>query len=573
MGDGGPPVVARPGVTSPPPETDPARGMTGGGAAAPVHRMGGPQFPRAAGLALVAVLAIVTFAPGTSNFFWGVGGLREASPLAWMALGLGALAAAAWSLGAPLPFATLILLGLVTLVGPWRESGHLLGDTYVRQRALELAERGGAIASFREFGRLMHAQPLDNLLGVWGPAVLTRLGVRIAVSQAVVGAGLASAWFWIARTTVRRVAPAASSALAVALVVGGSLEVLTGYAESGGVLLVCGAFWWSRMLAPVDSPRRAALVVFAWLVLAAAHRVALVAVVPQLLRAYVIRLPGDDDRLRRWIGVGTLLALAAGALVGGAGVREVLAQDFTELLATLRRFMPLHDVLNLVAVVAPLALLAPMVVGLRGLREAFRSPRGRLHAAALVPMLPLVFVFPMAPHGLGAHRDWELAIMPGWIASSLAVTVLATLEPRRLRGALALLLPAQLLLAAAWLVPNADAGATHARAVALVHGPGRVRWEARAHACTYLGYRAADAGADRESAEWFDESFASLANPRTALLAAESWLRAGDAAAAGRSLQRARECGNLPTALEAAADRLQRAIELESSDGFRNAAP
>lgn len=532
------------------------------------HRRFDAEFPAGAIVALLITIAAVVLSPSRSNFFWATSGLHGTSAPTWGALVLGALALAGWALGAPLPYATITMLGLLVLVGPWREAGHLLGDTFVRQRALELARQGGAVASFAEFGRLMHAQPLDDVLGVWGPALLARRGVSPTVTLSVVGATLALAWFTIAHLTVRRLLPSAPSALAVALVMGGALEVFAGYAESGSVILVFGGLWWWSLTATMHSRRRALLAVVAWLAFAAAHRVALVALVPQLLRAYSIRLEGDDDRARRWLGFGTLGALFAGALASGEAVRGVLAQDFGELFATASRFTPLHDVVNLTVVVMPLALLAPLVLGAAPLRAELASPSGRLHLAAWLPLLPLVLVFPMAPHGLGPHRDWELAILPGWIATTFMAGALARMKPVRLRGALALLLPAQLLLAAAWIAPNADPGSTRLRAITLVNAAGGVRGEARAHACTYLGYRSADAGDDRASAKWFDQSYAAFANPRTALLASESWLRAGDLDAAGRSLARARSGGPLPAELERVEHQLRRAIELESTAGL-----
>lgn len=529
------------------------------------HQFPPVKIPPAAVASLAAVLALVVLAPGRSNLLWSVNGMHGAGLLAVAALALGAAVLGFWGAGASLPASAAALLGALVLAGPLRESGHLLGDTYVRQRALTLAAEGGAVANFAEFGRLMHAQPLDNLLSVWGPAMLARAGVSVSLTLGVAGAALALLWWWAASRIARTLAPeGAPAAFAAALSIGGALEVFAGYAESGSVTLVFGALWWLAMLRPIGRPRHAVFAVLAWLAFACSHRLALVALVPQFARALMIRLDGDDDRSRRWLALGTLGAAILTAVAGSATTEAVLAQDFRELLVTAGRFTPATDLLNLLLVVAPLALLAPAIAGVARLREVARSPLGALHAAAFVPMAPLLISFPMAAHGLGAHRDWDLALVPGLLATTFAGAALARLEAARLRGALAMLLPALLLLAGAWLAPNASGGATLERAVTLVHGARGVTGEARAHALVYLGYRASDAGDDAASARWFDEAFGAMANPRTALLAAESWLRAGDPGAAGQSIGRARALGRLPADLEKVARSLEQALPIEA---------
>lgn len=225
---------------------------------------------------------------------------------------------------------------------------------------------------------------------------------------------------------------------------------------------------------------------------------------PQFARALTVPLEGDDDRWRRWLAAFTLVGAILAAVAGSATTE-----------------------------------------------------------AALVPMAPLLISFPMAAHGLGAHRDWDLALVPGLLATTFAGAALVRLDAPRLRGALAMLLPALLLLAGAWLAPNASETATLQRAVTLVHGTGGVTGEARGHALVYLGYRASDAGEDAASARWFDEAFGASANPRTALLAAESWLRAGDFSAARQSVDRARSIGKLPADLEKVARELEQVLAIE----------
>lgn len=522
------------------------------------------KFPPAAVASLAAVLALIVFAPERSNLLWSVNGLHGAGMLAVVALALGAAVLGFWGAGAPMPAAAPALLGALVLVGPFRETGHLLGDTYVRQRALTLAAQGGAVANFAEFGRLMHAQPLDNLLSVWGPAMLARAGVSVPLTLGVVGAFLSLLWWWTASRIARALAPeGAPAGFAAVLSIGGALEVFACYAESGSVTLVFGALWWLAMLRPIHRPRHVVLAVLAWIAFACSHRLALVALIPQFARALTVRLEGDDDRWRRWLAAGTLVGAILAAVAGSATTEAVLAQDFSELLVTAGRFTSAADLFNLLLVVAPLALFAPAVAGVAGLREVARSPLGVLHAMALVPMAPLLISFPMAAHGLGAHRDWDLALVPGLLATTFAGAALVRLDAPRLRGALAMLLPALLLLAGAWLAPNASETATLQRAVTLVHGTGGVTGEARGHALVYLGYRASDAGEDAASARWFDEAFGASANPRTALLAAESWLRAGDFSAARQSVDRARSIGKLPADLEKVARELEQVLAIE----------
>lgn len=103
------------------------------------------KFPPAAVASLAAVLALIVFAPERSNLLWSVNGLHGAGMLAVVALALGAAVLGFWGAGAPMPAAAPALLGALVLVGPFRETGHLLGDTYVRQRALTLE---GAPARF-----------------------------------------------------------------------------------------------------------------------------------------------------------------------------------------------------------------------------------------------------------------------------------------------------------------------------------------------------------------------------------------------------------------------------------------
>ena len=91
------------------------------------------------------------------------------------------------------------------------------------------------------------------------------------------------------------------------------------------------------MLVPLDRPARAWRVSIAFAALLLAHRMAIVMLVPQPLRALGPGLPSDRPVVRRALLGLTGLAVALGiALALAEGVGPLLVRDVTELLRSLR---------------------------------------------------------------------------------------------------------------------------------------------------------------------------------------------------------------------------------------------
>lgn len=526
-----------------------------------------PAVPAAAIAVAVVTLLVLAAAPAGSNLVWAVNGLRSLDLERAVLLLLAAVLSAAWVMR-PRLGAVVAAAGALVLAWPLREAGHFLGDTFVRWRQLDFVRAGAAIPGFAQLARQMHAQPLDNLTGLWGPLRLIGLGVPPALALSMAGFALALLFFWtVARLAERLVPEGDRGPFAAALAISGSLQVFAGYAESGGVALAFGALWWVTLLRPLRVRRDALWAVLAWLALALAHRIALVALVPQLVRALAVRLDGDEDSPRRDLLAGTIAAGVAAIVVGSSAAGGAVGRDLSELLGGLGRITPPFDVLNMAVLAMPFALLAPWLAGPRNLRAAARSPEGALHAVALLVLLPLLLVYPTAAHGLGAHRDWELAVLPGFVAASFVAHAFAKLDAERRRGALVALLPALLLLAGGWVTVNSDERATARRAEALVTRAFGPAGEQRGHALVYMAYAASDRGDDAAGARWFDASFEALPNRRTALLAAESWMRVENWTAAHASLARAREQGPLPDDLERVARLLEERLAAAEGAG------
>lgn len=513
-----------------------------------------------------AWLALLLVAPPGDPRAWAVNTLRALPPLGVAAVVLAAAACAGLALAPRVPAWPLAPILAAVLAFPLHERLHLLGDTWVRQRFLAFQVQGlAAPAGFEALGRQLHAQPLDNVLNVSGVLLLARAGVPLEVAIAVASLVLALVYFAGAGRLVSRLAPAGGrEPLLVAFVLAGTLEAFAGYAESGGIVLAAGVWWWALMLEPLPDRRRAAGLAAAWLALFMSHRVALAMIVPHAWRCLGPPLEGDRPEARRWcLGLTAAAAALAVASVALERGHASIGRDLSELLLGVEgrpRLTPGTDVLDLVALVMPLAVLAPAFFGARAVARRLRAPRAVLHLVALVTLSPMVLVFPVAPHGLGAHRDWELAALAGLIASAGGVALLARLPAGRRRATLAVVLPLLALQAGGWLGVNADAAASERRAVALVDGPHALWPSQRSHALVFLGYLAANRGQDALAARRFDRAYRQVPNARQALLATESWLRAGDPAAASRSLASARARGPLPPELAPAAGTLQRMI-------------
>lgn len=513
-------------------------------------------------LAALAAFAILLFAaPPDANAFWGVNGFRSLRLDGRLGLLACAFIAALLAIrpwrsasqwwGVALPIAIVIAF-------PMRERIHFLGDTQVRLRSIAALHEGVVAESMRQWSATLHAAPLDLLVNLLGPAVLTRIGLTPVTSVSFVSLAIAIAFFAGLWRVSGRLLPEGGGrvALGLALATAGTLQLFAGFAESTGLLLACAAWWWAAMLVPLDRPARATAVAATWLVMALAHRVGFVMLLPLAWRALGTPLAGDKPPVRRRLLVlsGIATAVAAGVLVlaGGGGQ---LASDIRDLLGRMPPVMRGDDLLNTLALIAPLAVLAPLVAGFGAARE----PRARLIAIAALPLLVLAPLLPVAERGLGAVRDFDLSAQLGFTLTLLGGLVLATLpEPRR-RGVLAFGLPVLALAAFAWLGVNASPRASERRVERLAQGPPRLPAPQLGTTFLFLGQRAMDLGRPAVAGACYDSAFAIGGNPRRALLAAEAWAVAGDTAQALRDIAIARS-RDLSPALQRAARQIEAAV-------------
>jgi hypothetical protein len=284
--------------------------------------------------------------------------------------------------------------------------------------------------------------------------------------------------------------------------------------------------------------------------------------------------PGDrpEARARLLQAAALAVALAAATLLLGASGRQ-LGSDSREVLGAIlgaARAVPPSDWLNELALVAPLAALAPWLVGRAALAGARTRPETRLLLVGAAPLVPLLWLLPSAPSGLGMHRDWDLGVLAGLTLSLTAAALLARLPSGRLRGALLCVLPLLVLQSGGWLAVNASEEASLRRARALVEQPGLAPPHL-SHLHLYLGQRAMDLGLAAVAAPEFEASFRLDPNPRRALFAAEAWARAGEPTAARAALARARATGPLVPELDASARRLDALVARMSADSARAA--
>ncbi|HEY2954794.1 MAG TPA: hypothetical protein VGK89_06060 [Candidatus Eisenbacteria bacterium] len=517
--------------------------------------------------------AVLLLAPPESNFFWAVNGFRSV-PLAARAALLVAAALGALAVLRPLPLPAWLAIAAVAagvVAFPLRESIHLLGDTWVRMRLIEF-DASGAIPpqSFGEIADKLHASPLDAL-GTMGVLWLGRAGVPPEAAVSAASFALALAFALGVWRVAARLDPQAGAPLAAAAAVSGAVQAFAGYAESAGILLAAAAWWWAMLLAPLARRRDTARLAVAWAVMFLAHRLALAMLLAQAWRAAGTPLLGDRPGPRRLLLALTIAGAGLAVLLATAGPGRFLRMDLTQLTGALGggggrlRLVPLHDVANLLALVAPLFLLAPALAGARGLRGLAARPEARLALAAALPLTLQLAVFPVAPNGLGAHRDWDLNVLTGLTLTVASLLALTGLPLGRLRGALAALVPVLVLGAGGWIAVNADPRASERRAAALAYGSPALPDEQRGAVLSFLGYRASDLGDDRRAAECFEQAFSVHHNLGHAMRAAESWLRAGDPAAARRALAAGRARGPLPPAIEGAARMLDRMIAAAES--------
>ena len=533
------------------------------------------------GIGVVAIwAALLLLAPAAHNGYWGVNGFRSLPGEARLGLILAAAAAPLLLRVRSRGLAVAIAVTLAIVIAfPLRERIHFLGDTQVRLRAMAIFNANMISVTLAEWATRLHASPLDIAIDFLVPIGLRRLGATVIQGVSMVSAALAivffaGAWRLTGRLGLPREARAAACA---ALVCAGTLQAFAGYAESAGLLLATAVWWWAEMLAPLDRPRQALRTAGAWLVMVLSHRLGVVMLLPLAWRALGPPLAGDrPDARRRFLLVGAAAALVAGVVtMAGGGGRRQLGMDLSDMasaLGSMARVVPPRDYLNTVALVAPFAFLAPWLAGREAIAGFVRSPlAGPLIAGSLV-LLPIMWMVPANSHGLGAHRDWDLAALGGLTLTLTTLALLARLPSARLRGALACVLPLLVVQAGGWVMVNASEQATLRRARALAEQPPGLAESHRSHLHGYLGQRAMDLGFPALAAPELERAFDLNRNPRRALIAAEAWARAGDLPRARSALARGRAAGPLSPSVGEAARRLDALFAQMAADSARRAA-
>jgi hypothetical protein len=546
-------------------------------------RVDGPAQPLpVALLALVAAwVGLLVLAPPENNYVWAVNGFRsialEARVLLVMAA---ALVAFLPSLRGRNAFLAIAIALAVVVAFPLRERIHLLGDTQVRIRSIVAFSEQIVGENLREWSRRLHANPLDIVVDFLVPIGLGRLGLSItrgvsAVSSLLALLYLIGLWRLAGRLGV---APAQRLALTIALGLAGTIQVFAGYSESTGLLLATVTWWWAEMLAPLDTRRQAWRLAAAWLVLLLAHRLTLVLALPQAVRLLGPPLQGDRPEPRRFaLGLcAGALGLAVGVMVLGAGGAQ-LASDWRDLFGAggghLPRLLSAVDVLNTAALVAPLLVPAVLLAGGDAERSFVRRPEAWILGAAVLPLIPIGLMLPVADSGLGAQRDFDLNSLLGLSLTIVAGALIARLPAARLAQGLRLLLPALLLASLGFVLVNADEPAAMRRALAMASKPPPL---APAHSGTlhvFLGQRAMDTGHTDLAGAYYDKAFEVGGNPRRALLAAEAWTFSGDTLAARRSLAEARSRGALSPSLAQAAAAIESTLAQRAAEARDSTAP
>jgi len=511
-------------------------------------------------LALAGVVAgalLLLLAPPDSARAWGVNGFRSLAPATALAVVLAALASAVVARFGPRSPAVWwsIVVGIALLLAfPLREQTHLLGDTQLRLRSEQAAARGVLTSWFALAWERLHAQPLDIVVDVTIPIALQRLGLSIRDAVSTVSAALALAFFAAGWRLAGRLGapPGVRVALALALTIGGALEGFAGYSEVAGLVAVAVMWWWAEMLAPLATPFQAWRTALAFTGLILSHRLGAVMLLPQMWRALGPAAPGDRPAARRTLAGLTLAAVALAAVAAvPAGAARQIALDVREILRSLTPW-PTHlgDVANTLLLLAPAAPVA-LAAAPGSWRVWTREPWFGWIAAAALPLLAAqVWVFPAGESGLGAMRDWDSGILLGITLTTAAGVLLARLPEALLRSALTAALPLLTLGAFAWVAVNADAVGATRRAQSLLRTPGALTVPQRAHLHAYFGQRGMDERHPEQAAPEYEAAYDLGGNPRRALLAAEAYLMAGNAAGGRRMLARARAGAPLTPELE-----------------------
>ncbi len=515
--------------------------------------------PMAWGILLLA-------APAASNLFWGVDAVRSLPLAAALALiacallaaGLPRVGSARIAIGAGVAVMAVLAFGLA-------EAAHWLGDTGVRLGALTMSVHGVDRQPWTEWAARVHASPLDFVVNMLLPAALARGGMTVerAVSLVTFATGLS--YLAGAVRVVRRMHVPAGllPAATAALVMAGTLELFAGYAESGGLLLACAAWWWSELLPPLASRRQALRLAGMWLLLFLAHRIAWLMLLPMAWRCLGPAVAGDRPEHRRaCLGLTALVALVAAVLAAAGGAGR-LGGDFADVFsggARLPAVAPWFDAVNLLLLVAPLLVLGTWFAARRPASAPPAMQPGLLWIAAL-PLVPLAFVLPAAPSGLGMQRDWDLATLLGWTLSLAGLSLLVRRGGAALERALTWSLPVLALTAFGWVAVHADAAVTLRRAQAFVGARPLPADPQLGHAQLYLGRWWESVGDRWRAARAYADGYQRVPTPNRGMLAARMYAEARRFAEARGMIARIRARGGLDSLTVAVLDGLEAQID------------
>lgn len=468
-----------------------------------------------AALAVLALLRAVLSAPGSMSG-WGFSLLRFGPPeLSWMLWVLGVMLlvpAIARALTAslervtPRPGIAAILLALLLAVAVlfWPDRVHFVGDFLLRE--------GTAARALKPAGLFPQALPLDVFLHYGVPRALADAwNIPTAVTERALGAfeaaGIGALGFAFARAL--RMEGARAVAIGLVTACGGFLGIFTGYgkaiAEMTLFTLAIGVF----ALRARESPRwllAVGLTVAFGFIL---HRSAL-ALLPAAALAVVLTWRAHP---RAWrdplVAIGLVAAVATAAIMLPRIVTTMQRFDpvhFTPLergaggpLAPLTSGTRLLDLINVIGVVSPLALLIPVVAATVGWRTLV-SPTGWVLATLAAPWIGMTLLI-HPPQGM--FRDWDnysaagvaLSMISAWL---IAVSVGERRSWRWLTMAAALAAVGPSL---QWLALHADIDRGLTRIQAYLSEPPRRSDVERGRVWDFLGIRNAQLGRWDASAE------------------------------------------------------------------------
>ncbi len=513
---------------------------------------------------LAAVRALFTFVP--TMWGWGFNLQRFLSPAwAWLPWLVAAAAlapalarraapvlarAGEAAMRAPARATAAWVTFAVLLVGLMPDRVRFVGDFLLRQGTVEEQIRPG--------GLFPQALPLDILLHVRLPAALADLGLLDANGAArLLGALEAALLAALAVAFARALALRGVASLAATAVVffGGALGLYTGYSKSLGELVLVAAAIAVFGLRALREGRGLFALGAALAVAALLHRSAL-GFVPAALVAFALaaRAPAPAAA-PLWRRPATWAALALPSAAFALGLPRMLATfahgdapvHFASaevraqggLLRAALSAVHLADVLNLVAILAPLALAIPaLAIGF-----GRRLPRARELAFLVVLALPFTALLATVHPAQGMFRDWDSFAEAGITLSLVAAWLVG--EALRAAPAYAWVGVAAALAAAApgvqWLAHQADVDRGLARVRAFLDEPPRRSEAERGKTWDYLGVRTFRLERWQAAREAFAHAAETQPSPRILTQWAMAATQAGDLAEAQRVYRRVLE--------------------------------